>query len=186
MSKSREKTDKSKTDDEVELLLKVTNDYKTAEATENTDWESFGSVSVGLTPGEEKKTRQGKSMRGICKEEDYSFLGISEQTTRGTTEGGGALEDDWRDRREERVRRRLEREQQERERLQEIEESKKEKQQQWESHVAELTSSQEKTLRDRLARLRRFRDFQRKVLVEESGMEGEAACLTVDQLLTRM
>ncbi|XP_056224248.1 U2 small nuclear ribonucleoprotein auxiliary factor 35 kDa subunit-related protein 1-like [Seriola aureovittata] len=127
-----------------------------------------------------------KSMRGLCKEEDYAFLGVSEKTTRETAEGAGALEDDWIDRKEERVRRRLDREQQERERLQEIEERKKEREQQWRTHVAELTSSQEKTLPDRLARLRRFREFQRKLLVEESGMEGGAADHTVNQLLTRM
>ncbi|XP_071358616.1 scaffold attachment factor B2 [Trachinotus anak] len=127
-----------------------------------------------------------KSMRGLCKEEDYSFLGVSEKTTKETAEGGGELEDDWRDTKEERVRRRLEREQQEKERLRQIEESKKEREQQWRTHVAELTSIQEKTLPDRLARLRRFREFQRKVLVEESGMEGGAADPTVNQLLTRM
>lgn len=39
-------------------------------------------------------------MRGLCKEEDYAFLGMSEKTS----EGAGSLEDDWRDKREERVR----------------------------------------------------------------------------------
>ncbi|XP_059182353.1 U2 small nuclear ribonucleoprotein auxiliary factor 35 kDa subunit-related protein 1-like [Centropristis striata] len=97
------------------------------------------------------------SMRGLCKEEDYAFLGLSEKTTKVTSEEARDLKDDWRDKKEERVRRRLEREQLERERLQEIEESKKEKEQQWRTHVEKLTSSQEKTLQDRLARLRRFR-----------------------------
>ncbi|XP_073337207.1 uncharacterized protein [Pagrus major] len=162
-----------------------------------------------------------KSMRGLCKEEDYVFLGTSENTTKETAEGAGALEDDWREKKEERVRDeeepkhtiitpqatekthtlclsisvcvcvfqvrwRLEREQQEKERLREIEEGKKEREQQWRTHVAHVASSQEKTLQDRLARLRRFREFQRKVLVEESGMEGGAAGLAVNQLLTRM
>ncbi|XP_047431569.1 U2 small nuclear ribonucleoprotein auxiliary factor 35 kDa subunit-related protein 1-like [Mugil cephalus] len=126
-----------------------------------------------------------KSMRGLCKEEDYAFLAESEGTAEETA-GAVALEDDWRDGKEERVRRRLDRERQEKEKLREIEESKKEKEQQWRSHVAELTSTQEKALQDRLRRLRRFREFQKKVLVEESGMEGLAAGLTVDQLLTRM
>ncbi|XP_035770544.1 U2 small nuclear ribonucleoprotein auxiliary factor 35 kDa subunit-related protein 1-like isoform X2 [Neolamprologus brichardi] len=62
-----------------------------------------------------------KSMRGLCKEEDYAFLRTSERT-----EGAAALGNDWRDRKEERVRRRLEQEQQEKKRLREIEESKKE------------------------------------------------------------
>ncbi|XP_050933545.1 U2 small nuclear ribonucleoprotein auxiliary factor 35 kDa subunit-related protein 1-like [Lates calcarifer] len=127
-----------------------------------------------------------KSMRGLCKEEDYVFLGMTEKKTKETAEGAGALEDDWRDRKEERVRRRQERDQQEKERLREIEERKKEKEQQWRTHVAELTSSQEKTLPDRLARLKRFREFQRKVLVEESGMEGGAADHIISRLLTRM
>ncbi|XP_044042265.1 U2 small nuclear ribonucleoprotein auxiliary factor 35 kDa subunit-related protein 1-like isoform X2 [Siniperca chuatsi] len=121
-------------------------------------------------------------MRGLCKEEDYAFLGMSEKMP----EGAGPLEDDFGDKKEERVRWRLEREQKEKERLREIEESKKEKEQQWRTHVAKLTSSQEKALQDRLARLRTFREFQRKVLVEESGMGGGAASLTVNQLLTRM
>ncbi|XP_037317788.2 U2 small nuclear ribonucleoprotein auxiliary factor 35 kDa subunit-related protein 1-like isoform X2 [Pungitius pungitius] len=120
-------------------------------------------------------------MRGLCKEEDYTFLAMTEKSTEGTVEG--ALEEDCRARKEDRVRRRLEREQREKERLREVEEIKKEKEQQWRTHVEKLTSNQEKNLQDRLKRLRRFRDFQRKVLVEESGTEGR---LTVNQLLTRM
>ncbi|KAL6117039.1 uncharacterized protein ACO6RY_14909 [Pungitius sinensis] len=122
-----------------------------------------------------------KSMRGLCKEEDYTFLAMTEKSTEGPVEG--ALEEDCRARKEDRVRRRLEREQLEKERLREIEEIKKEKEQQWRTHVEKLTSNQEKNLQDRLKRLRRFREFQRKVLVEESGTEGR---LTVNQLLTRM
>ncbi|TNN42552.1 hypothetical protein EYF80_047267 [Liparis tanakae] len=41
-------------------------------------------------------------MRGLCKEEDYAFLGTPERTTAGTP--GGALEDDWGDGKEDRVR----------------------------------------------------------------------------------
>ncbi|XP_072233950.1 uncharacterized protein [Leuresthes tenuis] len=123
-----------------------------------------------------------KSMRGLCKEEDYAFLGMSKKTAEDATEGCSALEDDLPDKKEERIRRRLDWEKQEKDRLRAIEESKKEKEQQWRTHIAELTSNQEKALQDRLARLQRFREFQRKVLGEEEGMEGEAA----DQLLTRM
>ncbi|XP_074554219.1 uncharacterized protein LOC141810503 [Halichoeres trimaculatus] len=123
----------------------------------------------------------GESMRGLCKEEDYAFLGISERT-----EGAGVSEENQREDKEERITWRQQREQKEKERLREIEESRKEKEQQWRTHVANLTSSQEKTLQDRLARLRRFREFQRKVLAEESGMEAGAAVLTANQLLTRM
>ncbi|XP_065807465.1 U2 small nuclear ribonucleoprotein auxiliary factor 35 kDa subunit-related protein 1-like isoform X2 [Labrus bergylta] len=95
-----------------------------------------------------------KSMRGLCKEEDYEFLGMSGKMTKEPTEGAEALEDYRRHDKEERIRWRQEREQKEKERLQEIEESKKE--------------------------------FQRKVLVEESGMEGVSATVTANQLLTRM
>jgi len=43
-----------------------------------------------------------QSMRGLCQEEDYAFLGTPEKTTAGTPEG--ASEDDRRDRKEDRVR----------------------------------------------------------------------------------
>ncbi|CAJ1054267.1 U2 small nuclear ribonucleoprotein auxiliary factor 35 kDa subunit-related protein 1-like [Xyrichtys novacula] len=126
-------------------------------------------------------------MRGLCKEEDYAFLGMSGKTRTGTEEeGAGASEGEWKDRKEERIRWRQERERREKERLREIEESRKEKEQQWRTHVANLTSSQEKNLQDRLARLRKFREFQRKVLMEESEMEAGTATLTANQLLTRM
>ncbi|KAM6895646.1 uncharacterized protein FYW49_019512 [Xenentodon cancila] len=123
-----------------------------------------------------------KSMRGLCKEEDYAFLGMSGSTTHDTTEGLVALEDDQKDEKKEKVRRQLEWERQEKDRLRAIEESKKEKEQQWRAHIAEVTSSQEKVLQDRLARLRSFREFQKKVLEEEEGMEDKAA----GQLLTRV
>ncbi|MEQ2296809.1 hypothetical protein AMECASPLE_028224, partial [Ameca splendens] len=51
-----------------------------------------------------------------------------------------------------------------------------EKEQQWRTHIA--ASSQKKTLQDRLTRLHRFREFQRRILAEEEEMEGVA----VDQL----
>ena len=43
-------------------------------------------------------------MRGLCKEEDYAFLGTSERTTKESDDGAQALEDDWRHKKEERVR----------------------------------------------------------------------------------
>ena len=43
-------------------------------------------------------------MRGLCKEEDYAFLGMSKKTTEDATEGRSALEDDLPDKKEERVR----------------------------------------------------------------------------------
>ncbi|KAK2858777.1 hypothetical protein Q5P01_003397 [Channa striata] len=127
-----------------------------------------------------------KSMRCLCKEEDYAFLGTTEKTIKEVAEGAGFLEDDWRDKKEERDRRQLEREQQEKNRLREIERCKKEQELQWRTRVAELTSVQEKALQDRLARIRSFREFQRKVLAEEARLESEAASLPPNQLLTRM
>ncbi|KAK2883247.1 hypothetical protein Q8A73_022180 [Channa argus] len=127
-----------------------------------------------------------QSMRCLCKEEDYAFLGTEDKMIKEVEEGAGVLEDNWRDKKEDRDRRRLEREQEEKERLREIEKCKKEKEQQWRTHVAERTSMQEKAVQDRLARIRKFREFQRKVLAEESGLESEAVGLTVNQLLTRM
>ncbi|XP_062338648.1 U2 small nuclear ribonucleoprotein auxiliary factor 35 kDa subunit-related protein 1-like [Osmerus eperlanus] len=128
-----------------------------------------------------------KSMRGMCKEEDYEFLGSTRKTEHlAMPEEPNTLENEWKDRREERVRRRQERERQEQERQRELEESKREKELQWRTHIAELASTQEQALQDRLSRLRRFREFQRKVMVEELGVEPESNCEAVDQLLTRM
>ncbi|KAL3048354.1 hypothetical protein OYC64_007012 [Pagothenia borchgrevinki] len=124
-----------------------------------------------------------KSMRGLCKVEDYEFLGMSEKMRK---DGIGDSENNFRGKQEDRARRKQEREQLEKKRLQEMEESKKVKEEQWKTHVQELTSSQEKILQERLARLKTFREFQRKVMVEESGMEDREAGLTANQLLTRM
>lgn len=41
-------------------------------------------------------------MRCLCKEEDYEFLGVSEEENKDN-EGVGAAEDDWRKKKEERV-----------------------------------------------------------------------------------
>ncbi|PWA14678.1 hypothetical protein CCH79_00014306, partial [Gambusia affinis] len=125
------------------------------------------------------------SMRGLCKEEDYAFLGVSGSSTRGSPEDQGALEENWKDTKEARARRRLEGEQQEKERLRAIEDSKKEREQQWRRHIAEVTSSQEKTLQDRRTRLHSFREFQRKVLAEEGGAEGAAVHLLVTRMNLR-
>ncbi|RVE56270.1 hypothetical protein OJAV_G00219600 [Oryzias javanicus] len=66
-----------------------------------------------------------RSMRSLCKEEDYAFLGTSESRRRETTEGSADLEDNWRDKKESRARRQLEREKQEGDRLRALEESRK-------------------------------------------------------------
>ncbi|XP_045569545.1 golgin subfamily A member 6-like protein 22 [Salmo salar] len=62
-----------------------------------------------------------KSMRGMCKEEDYAFLGEKEKRPKETE----TLGEDWKEDKVERVWRRRERAQQEEERLRELEESKK-------------------------------------------------------------
>lgn len=125
-----------------------------------------------------------KSMRGLCKEEDYAFLGKSENICKD--QASGSKEDEWSARREARVHRQMEREKREEERLRQLEESRKEKEQQWRRHVAELTSSQEKTLQERLARLKKFREFQKKVLMDEAAMEDDSGHTPVDRLLTRV
>ncbi|CAL8278714.1 unnamed protein product [Gadus morhua 'NCC'] len=133
------------------------------------------------------------SMRGICKEEDYAFLGgvkMPDEDEDYEYPSGSKNpvcdSESWRSRREERVQRRMEREQKERERLRELEESKMEKERRWRRHVAELSSSQEADVRERLSRLRSFRMFQRRVLMEGCGMEPSAAGLLMDQRLSRI
>ncbi|KAM9403053.1 uncharacterized protein ACWYII_029879 [Salvelinus alpinus] len=119
----------------------------------------------------------------MCKEEDYAFLGEKGKSHKETD----TLGEDWKEDKVERVRRRRERVQQEQERIREVEESRKEKEQQWRHHVAELASTQEQRLRDRLARLRRFRDFQRSVLAEEMSLQTDSeSSQALDQLLTRI
>ncbi|KAG5267806.1 hypothetical protein AALO_G00225970 [Alosa alosa] len=126
-----------------------------------------------------------KSMREICKEEDYIFL-EKQGDPDADDQDAGFSDSEFREKREDRIRRKLEREQQEQERLKEVERQRKEKEEQWRKHVAELASKQENTLRDRALRLRDFRNFQRKVLVEELGRDPECTREMVDQLLIRM
>ncbi|XP_063049490.1 U2 small nuclear ribonucleoprotein auxiliary factor 35 kDa subunit-related protein 1-like, partial [Engraulis encrasicolus] len=84
------------------------------------------------------------------------------------------------------IQRKLEREQQEQERLREVEREKKEREDQWRRHVAELASKKEETLKNRASRLRDFRNFQKKVLVDELGQDPACTREMVDQLLVRM
>ncbi|XP_028811058.1 MAP7 domain-containing protein 2 [Denticeps clupeoides] len=126
-----------------------------------------------------------KSMRDICKEEDYVFLSNLERPDPHSEEGS-ISEMDWRERREERAQRRLEREQQEQQRLRELERKKKEKEEQWRNHVAKLALEQKEMLKERALRLRDFRDFQKKVLLEELGLVPESTNKMADQALIRM
>ncbi|XP_024913926.1 DEAD-box ATP-dependent RNA helicase 42 isoform X2 [Cynoglossus semilaevis] len=124
-----------------------------------------------------------KSMRGLCKEEDYVFLGTDRTTA--DKDAAETLEGD-RERSKDRLRRRLQREEEEKERVREMEEKKKEKEEQWRSHVEEMTCSQKTNLQERLSRIRRFRRFQRRVLGEEPGLESGERDHILNQLLTRM
>ncbi|KAJ7987918.1 hypothetical protein DPEC_G00318230 [Dallia pectoralis] len=100
-------------------------------------------------------------MRGLCKDEDYAFLEKMEKQH----EDKDSLEEQMKEGKDDRNRQRQIREQQER--LKDLENCRKEKELLWRHHVAELASTQEQRLRDRQARLRCFRDFQRRVLGEE-------------------
>lgn len=43
-------------------------------------------------------------MRGLCKEEDYEFLGMSEKAAEDVAKGAGIWGDNWKDKKEDRVR----------------------------------------------------------------------------------
>ncbi|KAL6459973.1 hypothetical protein MHYP_G00317320 [Metynnis hypsauchen] len=129
-----------------------------------------------------------KCMRDMCKEEDYMFL----KTKTVKTAGYSTLQDsEWQQQREERygnyvcsvlqLRRKLEREQQEQERQRELMEQQKKKEEEWRSHVAKLAFERE-SRRERLQRLREFRDFQKRVLVQDLGLDPD----TPDEKLTKL
>uniref|UniRef100_A0A3B4DFW7 Uncharacterized protein n=1 Tax=Pygocentrus nattereri TaxID=42514 RepID=A0A3B4DFW7_PYGNA len=122
-----------------------------------------------------------KCMRDMCKEEDYMFL--NGQTKQA---GYSTLQDsEWQQQREKRLHRKLEREQQEQERQQELKEQQKKKEEEWRSHVAKLAFERE-SLRERLHRLREFRDFQKRVLVQDLGLDPDTPNEKLTQLLMRM
>ncbi|XP_023697114.1 uncharacterized protein [Paramormyrops kingsleyae] len=116
-----------------------------------------------------------KAMRGICKEEDYAFLGNLEKS-QNQSKDTKHVEDEWRGNHEDRVRRREEREKKEQERLRQIEEMRKEKEQQWKEHVGALAAEREATMKERAVRLRDFRSFQKKVLEEELAANKRLEC----------
>ncbi|XP_036431447.1 U2 small nuclear ribonucleoprotein auxiliary factor 35 kDa subunit-related protein 1-like isoform X2 [Colossoma macropomum] len=123
-------------------------------------------------------------MRDMCKEEDYVFL--NGQTKPDKTTGYSMFQDsEWQQQREERLRRRLEREQQEQERQRELEEQQKKKEEEWKFHVSKLASERE-SLRERLHRLREFRDFQKRVLVQDLGLDPDKPNEKLTQLLMRL
>ncbi|KAG9280365.1 U2 small nuclear ribonucleoprotein auxiliary factor 35 kDa subunit-related protein 1-like [Astyanax mexicanus] len=125
-----------------------------------------------------------KCMREMCREEDYMFL--QDPRDQGKTPEGTTLQDtEWQQKREERIRRRVEREQQEQERQRQLEEQQRKKEEEWRSHVAKLASERE-SLRDRLHRLREFRDFQKKVLIQDLGLDPDSSNEKLTKILRRL
>ncbi|XP_034169199.1 U2 small nuclear ribonucleoprotein auxiliary factor 35 kDa subunit-related protein 1-like isoform X2 [Pangasianodon hypophthalmus] len=104
-----------------------------------------------------------KSMRDMCKEEDYAFLNNQESGELDKTSKESTFqESEWQQKQEER-----------------------EKEEQWKSHVAGLASERE-SLRGRLHRLREFRDFQKRVLMQDLGLEPGTASEKLTHLLMRL
>ncbi|XP_017349420.1 U2 small nuclear ribonucleoprotein auxiliary factor 35 kDa subunit-related protein 1-like isoform X1 [Ictalurus punctatus] len=127
-----------------------------------------------------------KCMRDMCKEEDYAFLNNQKSREIDKTPKESTFrEREWQQKQEERLRRRLDREQQEQEKQCELEKQRREKEEQWKSHVAGLASERE-SLRGRLHRLREFRDFQKRVLMQDLGLEPGTASENLTQLLMRL
>ncbi|XP_053544358.1 U2 small nuclear ribonucleoprotein auxiliary factor 35 kDa subunit-related protein 1-like isoform X2 [Ictalurus punctatus] len=104
-----------------------------------------------------------KCMRDMCKEEDYAFLNNQKSREIDKTPKESTFrEREWQQKQEER-----------------------EKEEQWKSHVAGLASERE-SLRGRLHRLREFRDFQKRVLMQDLGLEPGTASENLTQLLMRL
>ncbi|XP_072530095.1 uncharacterized protein [Salminus brasiliensis] len=125
-----------------------------------------------------------KCMRDMCKEEDYMFLQGRRELEK-TPEDSTFQDSEWQQKQGERLRRRLEREQQEQERQQQLEEQQRKKEEEWKSHVAKLASERE-SLHNRLHRLREFRDFQKKVLIQDLGLDPETSNEKLTQILMRL
>ncbi|XP_056311112.1 U2 small nuclear ribonucleoprotein auxiliary factor 35 kDa subunit-related protein 1-like isoform X2 [Danio aesculapii] len=124
-------------------------------------------------------------MRDLCKEEDYSFLTGPEKQDQSLEEESTQQDSERLEKLEERVRRRQKREQEHQEKQQELEQQQKEKDEQWRSHVAEL-AVQRKAIHAKLDRLREFRDFQKKVVLQDLGLDPDSANETVKHLLMRL
>ncbi|XP_016121182.1 inner centromere protein-like [Sinocyclocheilus grahami] len=125
-----------------------------------------------------------KCMRELCKEEDYTFLNSLEKQDESLEEST-CVESECQEKQEERIRRRQEREKLEREKQREIEEQQKEKDEQWKSHVAEL-AVQRKAIRAKLDRLQEFRDFQKKVVLQDLGLDPGSDNESVKHFLMRL
>ncbi|GAA6105854.1 U2 small nuclear ribonucleoprotein auxiliary factor 35 kDa subunit-related protein 1-like [Tachysurus ichikawai] len=128
-----------------------------------------------------------KCMRDMCREEDYAFLNNQEldNTPDKTPKESMFCESEKQQKQEEMISQRLDREQKEQERKHELEKQRREKEEQWKSHVAGLASERE-SLQGRLHRLREFRDFQKKVLMQELGLEPGTASEKLTHILMRL
>ncbi|XP_016299792.1 PH domain-containing protein DDB_G0287875-like [Sinocyclocheilus anshuiensis] len=125
-----------------------------------------------------------KCMRELCKEEDYTFLNSLEKQDESLEEST-CVGSECQEKQEERIRRRQECEKLEREKQREIEEQQKEKDEQWKSHVAEL-AVQRKAIRAKLDRLQEFRDFQKKVVLQDLGLDPGSDNESVKHFLMRL
>ncbi|XP_056605078.1 U2 small nuclear ribonucleoprotein auxiliary factor 35 kDa subunit-related protein 1-like [Triplophysa dalaica] len=128
------------------------------------------------------KIPMSKRMRDLCKEEDYAFLNSQRDPDQSSEERHFSESQKTV---EERDRRQQERELQRQEKQCEIEEQQKEKEEKWKSHVAEIAVKQE-AIHARRHRLREFRDFQKKVLLQDLGPDAGSVDKTINHLLMRL
>nr|XP_055047106.1 U2 small nuclear ribonucleoprotein auxiliary factor 35 kDa subunit-related protein 1-like isoform X1 [Misgurnus anguillicaudatus] len=127
-----------------------------------------------------------KRMRELCKEEDFAFLKSQPDQDQSSEES--KLQESQTQKKLERDHRQEERQLKEQERQREIEEQKKvqchtEKEEKWKSHVAELAVKRE-AIHAKLHRLREFRDFQKKVLLQD--LDPGSTNETINHLLMRL
>uniref|UniRef100_UPI00398F784D ensconsin n=1 Tax=Pristiophorus japonicus TaxID=55135 RepID=UPI00398F784D len=114
-------------------------------------------------------TLGAQTVKDECEEEDNAFLRtldekrlqiISNIQQTKKLDGQQHLE---------RMKKRQQREQKESEKQKNLEEMQMRKQELWRTERAKKTAVQEQALRERAERLKQFREFQRKVLKEESA-----------------
>ncbi|XP_065120137.2 uncharacterized protein [Paramisgurnus dabryanus] len=122
-----------------------------------------------------------KRMRELCKEEDFAFLKSQPEQDQSSEEG--KVQESQNPKKLERDHRQEERQLKEQERQREIEEQQKEKEEKWKSHVAELAVKRE-AIHAKLHRLREFRDFQKKVLLQD--LDPGSTNETINHLLMRL
>ncbi|XP_016390811.1 intersectin-1-like [Sinocyclocheilus rhinocerous] len=136
-----------------------------------------------FTSAESKRKESAKKLEAFQSSACEIFVSLGKQDE--SLEESTCLESECQEKQEERIRHRQEREQLEREKQHEIEEQQKEKDKQWKSHVAEL-AVQRKAIHAKLDRLREFRDFQKKVVLHDLGLDPGSENESVKQLLMRL